>query len=243
MSVNNPILVKIGQSNLICVRTYIHLSHYLAIYNAVSTVKIWKKYLTWKKQCSISLSYVTNNKNKTLFVRGQDVRNLRLSFPKCRFHIHHCNMSQWSKSIHTVNDCKCDLTLSDPHNFTSYSVLLWYSVWVSLTSLITSKRFKKLSQTLNSSCPNWSDFVCCFGFIDWSRSTWILSKHGYVATDVCSAASSSMLNAGLFGSTVSCTPCPISLLQRFKRSLLWKMSVFCFLTQIPSHKATINITW
>lgn len=175
------------------------------------------------------------------FVRGQDVHNLSLSFPKCRFHIHHCNMSQWSKSIHTVNDCMCDLTLSDPHNFISYSVL-WYSVWVSLTSLITSKRFKKLSQTLNSSCPNWSDFVCCFGFIDWGRSTWILSKHGYAASDVCSAASSSMLNAGLFGSTISCTLCPISL-QRFNISLLWKMSVFCFLTQFPSHKATINITW
>lgn len=33
----------------------------------------------------------------------------------------------------------------------------------------------------------------------------------YAATDVCSAASSSMLNAGLSGSTVSCTPCPLQI--------------------------------
>jgi hypothetical protein len=33
----------------------------------------------------------------------------------------------------------------------------------------------------------------------------------YTATDVCTAANSSMLNAGLLGSPVSCTPCPLQI--------------------------------
>jgi hypothetical protein len=33
----------------------------------------------------------------------------------------------------------------------------------------------------------------------------------YASTDVCSAASSSMLNAGLLGSNLSCTPCPLQI--------------------------------
>ena len=112
-----------------------------------------------KKTRFNQLVLLQTRKNKTLFIRGQDVRNLSLSSQKCRFHIFQHNMSQWTQSIHLVNNLKCDLTLSDLQNF-------------------ISKQYKKLSQTLNSSCPNWSDFMCCFRFTYWSKSIWILSKHG-----------------------------------------------------------------
>lgn len=154
--VNSPFLVKSGQRNWYCVwgPTYICLILSFTIGYPLLDIKE----IFHIKKTRFNQLVLLQTKNKTQFIRGQDVRNLSLSSPKCRFHIFQHNMSQWTQSIHTVNDLKCDLTLSDLQNF-------------------ISKQYKNYPK-LNSSCPNWSDFMCCFEFTDWSRSIWILPKHG-----------------------------------------------------------------